>query len=81
MRVFIGFVAPSAVTGAICGVLNLDVYWALGCVLIAQYIALLIWREGRREDGQVIGTVIGLSTTIFIPVGFVCFLLGRAASG
>ena len=78
MNWFIRFVSPSAISGVVCVVINVNVWWTMGIVLLAQYVAVRTWSDQKKDDGQDLGTVLGLSTLFFLPVGFVCFLIGRS---
>jgi hypothetical protein len=78
MKDFLSYVSPSAASGFICGLFNVNVWWTLGIVLLAQYLAIRARSENKKDDGQELGTVLGLSTTFFLPVGFVCFVAARA---
>jgi hypothetical protein len=68
-----GFLGGMVVGGNHAGTL-----WFFAITLGAAYLALVLLGHIRRPgDGSGLGTVLGLSTVIPLPCGFVGMMLGR----
>jgi hypothetical protein len=68
--------------GLVAGGNNAALVGSLSLTLAASYALLFALGHIRKESwDQSLGTLIGLSTTIPLPCGFVGFLLGKAMWG
>ena len=64
--------------GMIAGGNNTGILWFFLLTLGASYLLLmLLGHIDRKDDGTGLGTVLGLSTVIPLPCGFIGMLLGK----
>lgn len=70
------FIGTSGVGGFLAGLLGLSPGWSLGLGAALSYLFIrLAWPEYRHEDGEGLGTILGLSTLIVAPSACIGYVL------
>lgn len=72
--------SPSIVSGFLFGLFSANIYLAMLICFAIQYYYIRQQGDRKTSDGTYLGTMLGLSTVLYLPAAFVGYIIGKSLS-